>query len=66
VTAAFPEVFCACGESILFGSDASEEERALPTCSKCEQLTAESLSLLASRFADDGLAPSDPLVTEHP
>lgn len=61
-----PEVFCACGTSILFGSDATDEERAVPTCSACEKLTEENLAALRARFAEDDLASSDPLVTDHP
>lgn len=62
-----PEVFCACGESILFGPAATAEDRAAPICGACERLTEEALASLTANTKDseDGdLVSSGPIVTE--
>jgi len=61
-----PEVFCACGESILFGPDATAAERAAPMCLGCERTTEEALASITKDFQDGDLVSSDPLVTDDP
>lgn len=63
----FPEAHCACGESLLFGPLASEEDRAAPMCSACERVTEIAFAKLAdiARDSEDvDLVSHDPLVTD--
>lgn len=46
-------VFCACGQSILFGPLATPEMRATPTCSDCEATLAA-----LQQMIDDNLVTS--------